>query len=427
MKLYDFQKEILNMTEEKNKVAYYLDMGLGKTFVGSEKAMTLPEKTILVICQKSKIEDWKKHFEENYYPRVTIFDLTKSHDFKDFILETGNNFHFFGLRPIALINYELVFRRLELLRLRNYTLILDESSLIQNESAKRTRFISKLNFKNLILLSGTPCGGKYEKLFSQLKMLGLRMSKNDYWERFINWYNADFGTGFPVKMVSGYKNVDELKKLMNDLNCHFLKTDEVFELPTQIFIVEGIESSSDYKKFRKNKIVSVEGKDIVGDCNLSCLIGERQLCGSYSKEKMSALKDMLESTDDRLLIFYNFNDELKKIEDLCIQLNKPVSIINGDNKDLFCYEEHNNSVTLIQYQAGAMGLNLQKANKIIYFTPCLSSELFEQSKKRTHRIGQEKPCFYYKLIVHGSVEEKIYKALDQRKDFTEKLFEKEEI
>ena len=39
--------------------------------------------------------------------------------------------------------------------------------------------------------------------------------------------------------------------------------------------------------------------------------------------------------------------------------------------------------------AGAVGLNLQKSNKIIYFSLPLSSELFEQSKKRTHRIGQK--------------------------------------
>lgn len=72
-----------------------------------------------------------------------------------------------------------------------------------------------------------------------------------------------------------------------------------------------------------------------------------------------------------------------------------------------------------------MGINLQKANKIVYFSPPLSSELFEQSKKRTHRIGQEKPCFYYYLVCKNSIEEHIYKVLKLRKDYTEKLFEKE--
>ena len=72
-----------------------------------------------------------------------------------------------------------------------------------------------------------------------------------------------------------------------------------------------------------------------------------------------------------------------------------------------------------------MGLNLQKANKIIYFTLPERSELFEQSKKRTNRIGQERTCFYYLMICKDSVEESIYRALQRREDYNQKLFEKE--
>lgn len=101
--------------------------------------------------------------------------------------------------------------------------------------------------------------------------------------------------------------------------------------------------------------------------------------------------------------------------------------MNGSLKNMKPYEEQSNSVSLIQYQAGAMGLNLQKANKIIYFTLTDKSELFEQSKKRIHRIGQDKPCFYYYLLTNGSVEWRMLDVLKQRKDFTDKLFEKEEM
>lgn len=73
-----------------------------------------------------------------------------------------------------------------------------------------------------------------------------------------------------------------------------------------------------------------------------------------------------------------------------------------------------------------MGLNLQKANKIIYFTLTDKSELFEQSKKRIHRIGQNRPCFYYLMICEKTVEILILQALEQRRDFTDELF-KEKI
>jgi SNF2 family DNA or RNA helicase len=72
-----------------------------------------------------------------------------------------------------------------------------------------------------------------------------------------------------------------------------------------------------------------------------------------------------------------------------------------------------------------MGLNLQKANRIVYYTPPLSSELFEQSKKRIHRIGQNRTCFYYYLTCRSSVEERIYAVLAMRRDYTEELFRNE--
>ena len=93
-------------------------------------------------------------------------------------------------------------------------------------------------------------------------------------------------------------------------------------------------------------------------------------------------------------------------------------------KDLTAYETESYSVTLVQYQAGAMGLNLQKSNKIVYFSLTEESELFEQSKKRIHRIGQEKPCFYYLLICKNSIEDlEILPTLNVRKELTDDLFE----
>lgn len=421
MKLYDFQERELDATRDKNKVAYYLDMGLGKTFVGAAKMMELGANINLVICQKSKINDWIEHFKNNYneYFDGMISDLTSKKEFELFIKECHK------YTTVGIINYELAFRRKELLKLHDFTLMLDESSMIQNEKAKRTKFIMKLDFKNLILLSGTPTSGKYERLWSQMHLLGWPISKELYWNQFIKTKTLT-NQGFPIKIVTGYKNVDRLKDKMREYGCRFLKTNEVFDLPKQNFNNIKVDPTKEYIKFKKDRLVTVNDTELVGDTTLTKMLYERMLCGAYNQNKMNALKDLLESTEDRIIIFYNFDIELKSIEDLCIELDKPVSIVNGNTKDLSMYEEYENSVTLIQYQAGAMGLNLQKANKIIYFTPPLSSELYEQSKKRIHRIGQENACFYYKLIVRNSIEEKIYQTLDMRKDYTNELFRKAE-
>ena len=424
MKLYPHQKHALELTEGRNKVAYYLDMGLGKTFVGSEKAINLGID-ILLVCQKSKIDDWKMHFFEYYIDKMKCdesgawcYNLTTSSGMDMF-------FHSRYKIKIGIINYDLVFRRPELLKLNGFTLILDESSLIQNNKAKRSKFILKLQPENVILLSGTPTAGKYENLWTQIHLLGWNISEKLYQKQYVNWKKIDVG-GVPINIVdkeNPYKNTDRLKNKLRQHGAVFLKTEECFELPKQNFIDIKVNSSKEYRKFKKDKIVSTSnGIELVGDTKLTQMLCERQLCGMYSQEKIQAFKDLAESTLDRLIVFYNFNDELYSLKKVAEELERPISEVNGKVKDLEAYELESNSITFIQYQAGSMGLNLQKANKIIYFTLPLMSELFEQSKKRIHRIGQNQACFYYLLIVKNSIEQNIKEVLEMRKDFTDELF-----
>lgn len=417
--LFPHQKQALEMTSSQNRVAYWLDMGLGKTFVGSEKMRELGAKVNLVICQKSKIQDWCDHFNVNYQYEVVDLTALKIDKFESFI-------HLCEVIPhtiVGIINYDLIFRRPALAKLRDFTLILDESSLVQNETSKRSKFILKrLKPENVILLSGTPTGGKYEKLWSQCQLLGWNISKTAFWNTYVKYHFEDFD-GFPVKIIDGYKNVERLKRKLREQGAVFMKSDEVFDLPQQIDTNLHCTVSKEYRKFHKDAIVKFDNQEFVGDTSLTKMLYERMLCGFANKEKLNLFKDLLSSTDDRLIVFYNFQNELMKLSEIVIDSDRPLSIVNGDTKDLSAYENFENSVTLIQYQAGAMGLNLQKSNKIVYFTPPLSSELFEQSKKRTHRIGQERTCFYYYLICKNSIETKIYSALKMRRDYTERLFE----
>lgn len=226
-----------------------------------------------------------------------------------------------------------------------------------------------------------------------------------------------------MKKVTGYKNIDRLKQKLRDHGAVFMKTEEVISLPDQTFINISVPNTPEYRKFNKNRLIDIEGKELVGDTSLTRMLYLRQLASQYNKNKISALKDLLESTNDRVIIFYNFKDEYEKIKNLCDKLDRPVSSVNGDLRDLNAYESDDNSVTLVQYQAGAMGLNMQLSNKIIYFSLPLSSELFEQSKKRIHRLGQSKSCFYYYILTRNSIEENILEVLNTRRDFTDKLFE----
>lgn len=426
--LYPFQTEALQATRTRNRVAYYLDMGMGKTFVGSEKLKNLGCKTNLIVCQKSKIGDWMKHYE-TYYPEYIQYDLTDKKDYEAFIRMFDYWHDMQRMCKIAFINYDLVWRRKELLRLCGFTLMLDESSLIQNDTAKRTKFILQMNPQNVILLSGTPTSGKYENLWSQLHLLGWEISKELYNRQYVNWITVD-NDGFFIKVVdkdNPYKHVERLKDKLRANGAFFKKSEECFDLPEQVFITTNVSTIPEYRRFRKNKVVTIADTELVGDTILTERLYCRMLCGHYNKHKLQAFSDLLESTNERLIVFYNYNAELSALKTIAQSLNRPISEINGAVKDLSAYEESDDSVTLIQYQAGAMGLNLQKANRIIYFTLTDKCELWMQSQKRIHRINQTKTCFYHVLICKNSIEESIFAALQKGVDYTDYLFSVEKV
>ena len=414
MKLFDYQEKALVLTSDKDNSAFYYDMGLGKTFIGSERLRLYGERVNIIVCQKSKIKDWCEHFKE-HYTDYAVFDLTNKKDMQAFMIYPI-------YKCIGIINYELAYRREELRQLKDFTMMLDESSMIKNETAKRTKFILSLKPSHTILLSGTPTDCKYEFLYSQLRLLGWKITKTAYYNRYIKTELRSYG-GPMFRVVTGYKNVSELKAKLKEYGAVFAKAEEVIKLPEKKFIKEYSTVSSDYKKFMKDRVIKIDDKELTGDSTLSKRLYARMLCSAYSKDKISRLIDLVNSTSDRVIIFYNFNTELEALRK--VLFDRPISIVNGQVKDLKAYENNDNSVTLIQYQAGAMGLNLQKANRIIYFSLPERSELFEQSKARICRIGQEKQCYYHIMMCHKSVEEKIYECLLMRKDYTDELFRKE--
>lgn len=408
----------LELTEGKPNAAYYMGMGCGKTFVACEQMLRYGNGYNLCICQKSKVEDWVEHFRT--YTDMTVTDFTKPKA---------------EVRPgIIVVNYETAWRRDALATLKDFTLILDESSKVQHENTNQTRFVMSLRPKNVILASGTPCNGKYENLYTQIRLLGSDIGKTYYWNRYIDyemvdnvkWINGTLVRKRPYRNVLGYRHVDELKANLRDLGAVFMLSDEVLDLPEKTEQRVRVQSIPEYRRFKKDSIVTIEGVDYVGDTSLTKMLRERQLCSFLNKHKLDALRDLMEGTEDRLIVFYNFQEEFTRISQLCDKLGKTLSYVNGQGRDLTVYENDSQSVTLVQYQSGAHGLNLQKANRMIMFSPPLSCELFDQAKGRIHRLGQKHPTHYWHLIVRNSIEERILQRLETGHDYTVELFREDD-
>lgn len=407
IKLYDFQR---GRVGNRKAVALYWDMGLGKTYGGLDRARQFGDDRVLVVCQKSKIQDWIDAIKE--FSDEDAANLRKEKE-QDLFMK---NMYKYGV-----INYDLLWRRRDKLKkLTGYTLILDESSLIKNPRAQRTKAVFKLNYDHLVLLSGTPCSGKYEELVTQCNLLGWGISADTYIERYTIYRNVYIpGKWDPVRKFIGYKNVRELKTRLKENGADFKLSQDYIDLPQRTFTWVRVDKTSEYNMFEKSLVLRREtGEMITADTPLVKLLRLRQLCNSNKKSE--ALSDLIEGTDDRLVIFYNFNEEKERIMEVC--KDRPLSFINGEKVDLSNYKEYSNSVTLCQYQAGAYGHNLQLANKMIFYSPPLSCEQFEQAQKRIHRIGQKNPCFYWKMETSNSIEKKIYKTLEMRQDYTMQLF-----
>lgn len=414
LELMDHQVEALNRLYDFDRVAIFHDCGLGKTFTGAEKLYQLNTDRNLVICQKSKVNDWLEHFNTYYYNDYITYDLTNAKNIPLYLNAPDP--------VVGVINYDLIFRRKELFN--TDTLLCDESGLLTNDKAKRTKFIMNMDFQNIILLSGTICGGKYENILPQLKLLGYNVSETAFYNMYVEYDRKPNGwnTKKMHREITGYKNVDHLKKRMRMLGCDFLKTEDVIDLPDQITIPIKVKRPTEYNTLRKNKVVIIDGKELVADTALTELLYLREICGSYNKYKLQAFEDLLNSTTDGMVVFYNFTDELYALLEVCGKCGRLVSQVDGSVKDLECYEKSDHAVVLVQYQSGALGLNLQKYNRIVYYSPVQWSELFQQSVKRIHRIGQKRTCFYYRLITDKSIEEDIYITLDKRQDYTDQLF-----
>ena len=117
---------------------------------------------------------------KKFYP-VATYDLTSPNGLNAFMTAPV------GKRRVGIINYDLAWRRTVLASLEGITLMLDESSLVQNPTARRTKFVMKLKPGAVILLSGTPTDGKYERLWTQARLLGWDISHKIYDEQYVNW------------------------------------------------------------------------------------------------------------------------------------------------------------------------------------------------------------------------------------------------
>ena len=419
-KLYDYQKKIVDSRKDYESHALFMDMGTGKTITSLGLFEQSGLKKILVICIVSKREDWYEEIKANCNIESTILDkgTTKNKE----LLKNGSNGY--------IVNFESCWRLdKDLLNLidEDWFIIIDESHKIKNTKSKIGKFVNKLRTKTYAkcILTGTPQNQGYIDYYNQLRFIDVLMMKEIEFKREYCIYELSSFAGRYVNQLVGYKNTQELNRIINE-NCVFFKRDIKNDMiPSDVYI--NIDKHKSYDKFRKDKVFH----DVIGDSMSAHRMGLRQLCSGFIKDipihnnKKIWLKDFLDNCEDRVVIFYNFNMELEQIKQVCEELHKPYSIYNGEFKDLSNFEINKNAVAICNYASASLGLNdLVLSNVCVMYSPTEDYINFTQSRKRIDRLGQtKKPLFYY-LQTKNSIETAIYRSLKSGKNFDDKMFEK---
>ncbi|MEP7299124.1 MAG: C-terminal helicase domain-containing protein, partial [Burkholderiales bacterium] len=153
------------------------------------------------------------------------------------------------------------------------------------------------------------------------------------------------------------------------------------------------------------------------------LVKGHKMPATMERAKMALLRDMLPelvAEGRRMLVFSQFTEMLGLIEVELVALELPFLALTGETPVrtrgaiVRRFQAKEVPILLLSLKAGGVGLNLTAADTVIHLDPWWNPAVERQATDRAHRIGQDQPVFVYKLVVEGSIEERML-ALQERK------------
>lgn len=454
VKLYEHQKLALNTMAKEKRWGLYLEMGLGKTLIGLadivRKIHLNGVSKVLVVATKAIIPAWKRDME------------LLTHQARELLEKyvTFTNYEQLVARKFTRDNkVEVKYSKdgEKIMATEWDYIIFDECQKIKDHRTNSHKSALKLAYRAtyVYLLTGSPVvNGQlvnyhaYDLFLNPELVRGKIASKQ--WGSLTNFKNT-FGILDQWYNIKIYTDVDNILSHVKGVSTRMYSKDWL-DLPDmlepEIWTVEMTTKQGKlYREMAKGS--TIENDEILAENAASRLNYLRQIASGFyykdiiedeeaigreavsiSKEKAKVLEDYLKDNEDPLVIFYNYNQELKDIEDVLKKLKVGYLTLNGatkpkDKGNWRLFQSHDKyRVYVAQIQSGARGIDLFKSSKTMYYSLPLSSEVFEQSKKRTNRIGTKKPSSYIILASKGSIEYAIYEALNNYLDFNEKMFDK---
>ena len=410
------------------------DMGLGKTaqvlaHLLIEQQANRLDRPALVVLPTSLIANWQAE-AARHAPALRVLTLQGPDRARDFAR--------IGDHDVVFTTYPLLWRDIAALAAQPWhLLILDEAQMVKNAASRAATALRRLDARHRLCVTGTPLENHLGELWAHFDFLlpgflGDARSFQRIWRK-------------PIETNGETLRAQLLAQRVRPFILRRRKEDVASELPARTEVVrrvqlqgqqralyESVRVAADEQVRRILTRVSFAGAQI---SILDALLKLRQVCcdphlvkgskvpATMERAKMALLCDMLPELVNegrRVLVFSQFTEMLGLVGDQLMALGLPFISLTGDTPPrqrgalVRSFQAKEVPVFLLSLKAGGVGLNLTAADTVIHLDPWWNPAVERQATDRAHRIGQDQPVFVYKLVVEGSIEERML-ALQDRK------------
>ncbi len=417
------------------------DMGTGKTFTTLAFLQSLSESNhataaTLLVLPRSLIFNWEREAAK-FTPGLRLLNHAHGTRVKDLAQ--------FDEYDLVLTTYGILLRDIELLRQhRFHYVILDEAQAIKNPLSQSAKAVRLLNADHKLSLTGTPVENSTIELWSQFAFLNPGLLGS------FEQFRTEFAGAIE-------KNHDEiaaafLRKLVHPFILRRTKDQVAPELPPRTEEILEVELEPGQKKlydktrdFYRDQILGIVDGSGISDARMKILEGLlrlRQIANhprlvepdtrarSGKFERLLETLETLQAEGHKALVFSQFVSMLSLVREALDARKIPYAYLDGQtqNRQGRVDDFQNNPELpffLISLKAGGVGLNLTAADYVIHIDPWWNPAVEMQATDRTHRIGQTRPVFVYKLITRDTVEEKILLLQDRKRTLVSQLISTE--
>jgi len=431
--LYPYQREGALFAVKAGRCLIGDDMGLGKTI----QALTAAElmaglfkiQKVLIVSPTSLKYQWRSEIEKFSGRTAEVIEGLNQQRKQLF---QSDSFY-------KLLNYELVFRDIELIReWAPDLIILDEAQRIKNWKTRTAQYVKQLESTFAIVLTGTPIENRIEELHSIMEFIDRRHLGPLY--RFVHHHRITDSCG----KVIGYQALQSVRDSLKNVMIRRKKDEVLKQLPERIdknfFVLMTVEQQVIHDencdivakivaKWRRYKFLSeADQRRLQIALNFmrmasdnTYLVDKKTIHGPKIEELEVILKEIILEGGEKVVIFSQWLRMTELVEHILkrngigyVHLNG--SIPSRNRKNLMSrFKEDPKCMVFLSTDAGGVGLNLQSGSVVINMDIPWNPAILEQRIGRVHRIGQRNTVRVINFVTAGSIEERILGLLKFKK------------